>query len=143
MFQFRAFPTYAYFIQRTLMRYCRTGFPHSEIYGSNAYVPLPVAYRSLSRPSSAPDAKAFPLRSFQLDLLSCEQERSRSGSHEFELCRLQSSLKLFVLPLKSSTKICCFPLLLALHTLVTLFSFQGAVLVSLETRFKHLAILNA
>ena len=29
----------------------------------NAYVPLPVAYRSLSRPSSAPDAKAFPLRS--------------------------------------------------------------------------------
>ena len=34
----------------------------------NAYLPLPVAYRSLSRPSSAPDAKAFPLRSFQLDL---------------------------------------------------------------------------
>ena len=30
---------------------------------------LPEAYRSLSRPSSAPDAKAFPLRSFQLDLL--------------------------------------------------------------------------
>ena len=33
-----------------------------------AYVPLPEAYRSLSRPSSAPDAKAFPLRSFMLDL---------------------------------------------------------------------------
>ena len=30
----------------------------------NVYVPLPAAYRSLSRPSSAPDAKAFPLRSF-------------------------------------------------------------------------------
>ena len=30
----------------------------------NAYVPLPGAYRSLSRPSSAPDAKAFPLRSY-------------------------------------------------------------------------------
>ena len=30
----------------------------------DAYVPLPVAYRSLSRPSSAPDAKAFPLRSY-------------------------------------------------------------------------------
>ena len=29
---------------------------------------LPEAYRSLSRPSSAPDAKAFPLRSLQLDL---------------------------------------------------------------------------
>ena len=35
----------------------------------DAYVPLPVAFRSLSRPSSAPDAKAFPLRSFQLDLV--------------------------------------------------------------------------
>ena len=29
-----------------------------------AYVQLPEAYRSLSRPSSAPDAKAFPLRSY-------------------------------------------------------------------------------
>ena len=35
----------------------------------NVYVPLPEAYRSLSRPSSAPDAKAFPLRSFLLDHL--------------------------------------------------------------------------
>ena len=34
----------------------------------DGYLLLPEAYRSLSRPSSAPDAKAFPLRSFQLDL---------------------------------------------------------------------------
>ena len=32
--------------------------------GINAYVQLPQAYRSLSRPSSAPDAKAFPVRSY-------------------------------------------------------------------------------
>ena len=36
-------------------------FPHSEIRGYNAYLQLPAAYRSLSRPSSAPDAKAFAL----------------------------------------------------------------------------------
>ena len=30
----------------------------------NAHLQLPQAYRSLSRPSSAPIAKAFPLRSF-------------------------------------------------------------------------------
>ena len=30
----------------------------------NGYLLLPVAFRSLSRPSSAPDAKAFPLRSY-------------------------------------------------------------------------------
>ena len=33
------------------------------------YLLLPVAFRSLSRPSSAPDAKAFPLCSFSLELL--------------------------------------------------------------------------
>ena len=33
----------------------------------NAYLPLPAAYRSLSRPSSAPSAKAFSLRPFLLD----------------------------------------------------------------------------
>ena len=43
-------------------------FPHSEICGYNAYLQLPAAYRSLSRPSSAPDAKAFTLRSFSLEL---------------------------------------------------------------------------
>ena len=32
--------------------------------GIIAYVQLPQTYRSLSRPSSAPDAKAFPLRSY-------------------------------------------------------------------------------
>ena len=64
MFQFRRFPSYAYLIQRRMTEYCSAGFPHSEILGYNAYVRLPQAYRSLSRPSSAPDAKAFPLRSF-------------------------------------------------------------------------------
>ena len=32
--------------------------------GIKAYVQLPQTYRSLSRPSSALDAKAFPLRSY-------------------------------------------------------------------------------
>ncbi len=45
-------------------------FPHSEIRGYNAHLQLPAAYRSLSRPSSAPDAKAFTLCSFLLELLS-------------------------------------------------------------------------
>ena len=49
-----------------------------------SYLRLPEAYRSLSRPSSAPDAKAFPLRSFQLDLLSFEP--SGSEFSPFALC---------------------------------------------------------
>ena len=39
------------------------GYPRIE-----AYLQLPVAFRSLSRPSSAPDAKAFTLCSFSLEL---------------------------------------------------------------------------
>ena len=35
----------------------------------DGYLHLPEAYRSLSRPSSAPDAKAFPLCSSSLELL--------------------------------------------------------------------------
>ena len=33
-----------------------------------AYLQLPAAYRSLSRPSSAPDAKAFTMCSYSLEL---------------------------------------------------------------------------
>ena len=55
-------------IQCTLTEYCSAGFPHSEIHGYNAYLRLPMAYRSLSRPSSALSAKAFPLRPLQLNL---------------------------------------------------------------------------
>ena len=34
MFQFRRFPAYTYLIQCTLLEYCSSGFPHSEISGS-------------------------------------------------------------------------------------------------------------
>ena len=39
----------------------------------NAHLQLPEAFRSLSRPSSAPDAKAFPLRSYSLNRLEALQ----------------------------------------------------------------------
>ena len=42
------------------------GFPHSEILGSQLGWQLPEAYRSLLRPSSAPDAKASTVCPYQL-----------------------------------------------------------------------------
>ena len=48
--------------------------------GINAYVRLPQTYRSLSRPSSALDAKAFPLRSYQLDLVEAKSIPFRTPS---------------------------------------------------------------
>ena len=53
-------------------------FPHSEICGYNAYLQLPAAYRSLSRLSSAPDAKAFSLCSCLLERLFFKLSGSRS-----------------------------------------------------------------
>ena len=44
------------------------GLPHSDICASCGYVHLNAAFRSLSRPSSAPDAKAFSLCSCLLFL---------------------------------------------------------------------------
>ena len=56
---------YSTHVDRTLI--CRVSpFGNLRI---EAHLQLPAAYRSLSRPSSAPDAKAFPLRPLQLDLL--------------------------------------------------------------------------
>ena len=133
MFQFRRFPTYAYLIQRRLTEYCSAGFPHSVILGYNAHVQLPQAYRSLSRPSSAPDAKAFPLRSYQLDLMRgpCPRHSpisiigSRLNHAGFRVClkcfttsqlvvAFTHSSKTFLFQIKVSTNTCS-TLLLALH----------------------------
>ena len=43
-----------------------TGLSHSEIQGYNEYLPLPLAYRSLSRPSSPPRSKASSMRPYLL-----------------------------------------------------------------------------
>ena len=56
---------YSVHVDRVLL--CRVSpFGHPRI---KAHLRLPVAFRSLSRPSSALSAKAFPLRPLQLDQL--------------------------------------------------------------------------
>jgi hypothetical protein len=46
-----------------------TGLTHSEILGYNVYLPLPQAYRSLSRPSSPLRAKASSMRPYLLSFV--------------------------------------------------------------------------
>ena len=116
----------------------------------DAYVPLPVAFRSLSRPSSAPDAKAFPLRSFQLDL-DCITVFSQLF---LELCRhfFKSSLfEIVVLPFSGSnfpqllskfvgsspTPLCCLAFLS--HSFCIVQFSRCKVPVSLETRYYLMA----
>ena len=117
-----------------MLKYCLSGFPHSEIHGYIGYLLLPVAYRSLSRPSSAPDAKAFPLRSFQLDLsnhlLILKVELCRQFNRIFEIVIVthlydvpQLKLKIRSFKLSFKRPLCC----LAYHFFITLFSFQGSI----------------
>ena len=44
MFQFRAFPSYGYFIHRTITGYCPVVFPHSEISGSQLICSSPKLF---------------------------------------------------------------------------------------------------
>ena len=69
MFQFTSFPSLRLFIHlRIPAHYCRWVPPFGYLRISG-YLLLPAAFRSLSRPSSAPSAKASALCSFSLDLL--------------------------------------------------------------------------
>ena len=69
MFQFRRFPRYTYFeVQYNVPEYEPRWVSSFRNLRINAYLHLPEAYRSLSRLSSAPSAKAFALRPCSLDL---------------------------------------------------------------------------
>ena len=93
---------------------CRRVSPFGNL-RIDAYVPLPGTYRSLSRPSSAPDAKAFPLRSFSLNLLVLKNYAGSIGSS-----RLSK-----LLPIVFHNLLQTLPSV-ALLVLYSLFSFQCA-----------------
>ena len=106
----------------------------------DAYVPLPGAYRSLSRPSSAPDAKAFPLRSFSLNLLVL---KNYAGSIRF-------------LPSVEIVSTLCFHNCFKLYLLLPCLSFALCSVFNVQTpyhgerdsapigtKFQHLGSLNA
>ena len=129
------------------MRVSPFGYPRI-----NGYLLLPEAFRSLSRPSSAPDAKAFPLRSFQLDLSPFSQRLVREFLVLFEnyagftkieiVCHPASFRMLFHIQFASS----CFRMmpLCCLTCFVTLFSFQGAELQLLLKPDRNIQVpLNA
>src|SRR5437016_5767959 len=54
------------------------GFPHSDISGSKLSRQLPEAFRSLTRPSSAPGAKASTVSPSKLDCCRCSRSLSSS-----------------------------------------------------------------
>ena len=133
MFQFRAFPSYAYLIQRTIPEYCSGGFPHSEISGSTDICSSPKliaachVLRRLLMPRHSPCALySLTLRDILVLLFGIMQAINRLLSqncncypHLFR-CSTIKIHNSFQLPLKPSVA------LLSSH-FNTLFSFQGAI----------------
>ena len=123
MFQFRAFPAYTYLIQCTLTRYCRAGFPHSEISGSMRMCRSPkliaachVLHRLLM-PRHSPCA----LISLTISWFSERIMQSHRRNH---------IARIVVFTLNSTIYFCSFRCALCClaisHHLFPLFSFQGA-----------------
>ena len=152
MFQFRRFPTYAYFVQRTLTEYCSAGFPHSEIPGSMPMCGSPrliaachVLHR-LSMPRHSPCAlisltssKQSPFRSehpagySSLHSLAsplprepaCAGLRSDRFWFSQELCRLQIRfIVVLCYPFKKSTKVYFVTSLLLARNFLLAFTVQ-------------------
>ena len=127
MFQFRAFPSYAYFIQRTIPEYCSGGFPHSEISGSTDICSSPKLIAAchvllrLLMPRHSPCA----LISLTIFWFS---ERIMQVTEVFQfLARIVvlpiiPQKNLFASPFQRST-LCCLAYYLIIFPL---FSFQGA-----------------
>ena len=109
----------------------------------NGHLHLPEAFRSLSRPSSAPDAKAFPLRSFALDLSFLLPGRSRSGSQAFELCRLRVLRNCFVLPFRKVPQIIFVSLCCLLFILGYFVQFSRCVSSFFRNQIQTFNPLNA
>ena len=87
MFQFTPFPhTVLFYSHSCTCTLLQVGSPIRKSAVHIGYLHLTAAYRSLSRPSSAPSAKASALCSFSLDLLLvfslfCFVALSRCGTH--------------------------------------------------------------
>ena len=103
-----------------------------------AYLQLPAAYRSLSRPSSAPDAKAFTLCSCSLELPSFESTfRSTLFSRSYLNCL--SFLKTWILQQKGFPScLFCFASLISQRWQNCFYPFDWKDLISRslpKTRF--------
>ena len=132
MFQFRAFPSYDYFIHRTILEYCSSVLPHSDISGSSLICSSPklfAACRVLHRllmPRHSPCA-LFSLTYGLLVLLAFFQNYAGNSSEEyFEIVSTLNYLKFHNIFAFCSQRFRAVPSVALLLSSSSLFSFQGA-----------------
>ena len=142
MFQFRAFPSYAYFIQRTIPEYCSGGFPHSEISGSTDICSSPKLIAAchvllrLLMPRHSPCALYSLTKEIQLVLLNYAgnlQVTSQNCNCYPHLFRCSTIKYHKLLSTFVERPLCC----LAFHHFLHCSVFKVQFPVSLETRSKR------
>ena len=133
MFQFRRFPSYTYLIQCTILEYCSSGFPHSEISGSTDICSSPklIAACHVLRRLLMPRHSPCALYSLTLrDILVLLLELCRQSTGYFRKIVIVTHIFSDVPQLKFTTflQLSLKPsvALLSSH-FNTLFSFQGAI----------------
>ena len=112
MFQFRAFPSYAYLIQRTIRRYCLRGFPHSEISGSTDICSSPKLIAACHVLHRLLMPRHSPCALYSLTVTAASAAASIEIFGSLELCRQSSDL----------CKIDCYPHLFRCSTINSTFS---------------------
>ena len=133
MFQFRRFPSYAYFVQRRMTGYCPAGLPHSDIPGSMDICSSPRLFAAchvllrLLMPRHSPCA----LYSLTYRIIADSQLNYAGNftgffeivivTHLYDVPQLKPS---FFQTLPLERPLCC----LAYHFHLSLFSFQGTKL---------------
>ena len=124
MFQFRRFPTYTYLIQHMLHGHDSMWVSPFRNLRITDYLHLPAAYRSLSRLSSAPSAKAFALRPSSLD-------------HQFAIFRL---LLLSLFYSNCQQDLCSLPVETVVSSLEVLLNLVSQLLFSSQGTSWQLAL---
>ena len=126
MFQFRRFPHCTYFeFQCSVPEYEPRWVSSFRDPRINAYLQLPEAYRSLSRLSSAPSAKAFALRPCSLDHSNVLKEHLVSSWFSLaneDYVTLPLKLQYF---LKRTTYNLCFAVIIQFSRYVFEFPFRA------------------
>ena len=137
MFQFRRFPTYTYLIQCTLLEYCSSGFPHSEISGSQDICSSPKliaachVLRRLLMPRHSPCALSSLTYSnnpildwFSVRIMQAIHSVSQNCNCYPHLFRCCSTIKYHFFP--SNFRLKDLSVALQITFKSSLFSFQGA-----------------
>ena len=126
MFQFRRFPRCTYFeVQYIVLRYEPEWVSSFRNLRINAYLQLPEAFRSLSRLSSAPSAKAFALRPCSLDLSNVHSEHLVSSWFSLaneDYVTLPFEIVIFLIRTYYNL---CFAVIIQFSRYVFEFPFQG------------------